>query len=232
MLSSKNISKYLLYSMGEILLVVLGILIALQINNRNETRKEKKLEIKVLKEMRSNLMSDLEDLRYNIGEDSMTLNSNRIILSFMENQWPYHDSISVHFGSLPKNSTLVENVSAYENLKTFGFGLISNDSLRSSITDLYAERYPYIDEINLRTSNRFLWDNFNPILLRNLKSTKVLEDATPLNYEKLTENTTFAESLRWHIEIKTLVISLYRDTINKIHNLIKMIDHEVGEVTE
>ena len=41
-------SRYLLYAIGEIALVVIGILIALQINNWNEDRKEQDLEIEYL----------------------------------------------------------------------------------------------------------------------------------------------------------------------------------------
>mgnify|MGYP001591841413 CR=1 FL=1 len=39
LLSENKFSKYLLYAIGEIILVVIGILIALQINNWNEKRK-------------------------------------------------------------------------------------------------------------------------------------------------------------------------------------------------
>ena len=42
----EKLSKYLLYAFGEIVLVVIGILMALQINNANEIRKEKILEKK------------------------------------------------------------------------------------------------------------------------------------------------------------------------------------------
>jgi hypothetical protein len=49
--------KYTLYAIGEIALVVIGILIALSINNWNEERKIDKLEVKVLKE----IASDLQD---------------------------------------------------------------------------------------------------------------------------------------------------------------------------
>jgi len=41
LLSDNKFSKYLLYAIGEIILVVIGILIALQINNWNENRKNK-----------------------------------------------------------------------------------------------------------------------------------------------------------------------------------------------
>ena len=49
-------SKYLLYAIGEIALVVIGILIALQINNWNEARKERKVEASIL----ANLLEDLQ----------------------------------------------------------------------------------------------------------------------------------------------------------------------------
>ena len=42
LLAENKISKYLIYAIGEIILVVIGILIALQINNWNESNKEKK----------------------------------------------------------------------------------------------------------------------------------------------------------------------------------------------
>ena len=40
--------KYFKYAIGEIILVVIGILIALQINNWNETRKERAQEQELL----------------------------------------------------------------------------------------------------------------------------------------------------------------------------------------
>jgi hypothetical protein len=59
LLFENKFSKYLIYAIGEIILVVIGILIALQINNHNEIRKEKALE----KELINLLISDLEEKR-------------------------------------------------------------------------------------------------------------------------------------------------------------------------
>ncbi|WP_411766429.1 DUF6090 family protein [Winogradskyella sp. A3E31] len=64
---SKNKSgRYFKYAIGEIILVVIGILIALQINNWNENRKTKKEELIVLKQMQLGFKSNLKQLRQKI----------------------------------------------------------------------------------------------------------------------------------------------------------------------
>ena len=57
LLAEGKTGKYLKYAVGEIILVVIGILIALQINNWNEWRKERVLEINTLVEIEENLNS-------------------------------------------------------------------------------------------------------------------------------------------------------------------------------
>ncbi len=52
MLNENRFSKYLIYAIGEIILVVIGILIALQINNWSQYTKERALEIEILKEIK------------------------------------------------------------------------------------------------------------------------------------------------------------------------------------
>ena len=54
MLTENKFSKYILYAIGEILLVVVGILIALNINNNNELEKNKQSVVSSLKEIQSN----------------------------------------------------------------------------------------------------------------------------------------------------------------------------------
>ena len=60
LLSENKVSKYLLYALGEILLVVVGILIALQVNNWNEDRNSRQFEIRMLTEVRNALSDDLD----------------------------------------------------------------------------------------------------------------------------------------------------------------------------
>jgi hypothetical protein len=61
-LSKGNTSKYLKYAIGEILLVVIGILIALQINNMNEESKENRVLNEYLVKIKSHTQEDLREL--------------------------------------------------------------------------------------------------------------------------------------------------------------------------
>ena len=77
---AKKVSKYLLYAIGEIFLVVIGILIALWINNENQDRIMKLKIDSILVKIQNDLLQDLdqgEQLLVNyIRKDSI---SNRII---------------------------------------------------------------------------------------------------------------------------------------------------------
>ena len=54
--------RYLLYAIGEILLVMIGILLALQVNNWNENRKAQIQEMETLRDIKKNLESDIVNL--------------------------------------------------------------------------------------------------------------------------------------------------------------------------
>ena len=68
LLSENKFSKYLIYAIGEIILVVIGILIALQINNANENRKSAKQENLYLKRLLSENRDDINTFKSNISD--------------------------------------------------------------------------------------------------------------------------------------------------------------------
>ena len=73
LLSENKFSKYLLYAIGEILLVVIGILIALQINNWNQEKIDRKQEVKLL----SQITTDLEKNKIELTELQERLEVNK-----------------------------------------------------------------------------------------------------------------------------------------------------------
>ncbi|MEO9503265.1 DUF6090 family protein [Nonlabens ulvanivorans] len=60
LLSENKFSKYILYAIGEIVLVIIGILIALHINNKNEERKTENKIVSILKEVQHDLGLDIQ----------------------------------------------------------------------------------------------------------------------------------------------------------------------------
>ncbi|OIQ30854.1 MAG: hypothetical protein BM564_01185 [Bacteroidetes bacterium MedPE-SWsnd-G2] len=74
LLSENKFSKYLIYAIGEIILVVIGILIALQVNNWNERRQNQKKEILYLTRLTTNLGYDKRLYETIMINDSILIN--------------------------------------------------------------------------------------------------------------------------------------------------------------
>jgi hypothetical protein len=66
LLSENKLSKYLIYAIGEIILVVIGILIALQINNWNENVKLESKTTHLIQRLTIELNRDIENIKYRI----------------------------------------------------------------------------------------------------------------------------------------------------------------------
>ncbi|MEZ4739296.1 MAG: DUF6090 family protein [Flavobacteriales bacterium] len=147
LLAKGRVTRYLTYAVGEILLVVIGIFLALQLNNWNAGRKEAAKEIGLLAEMRSNLEADLQDCRYNIGMNQRLLNGNVAVLKHLEDRTPFHDSLAGPLREPVREHGAHTQYIGLDNLKSIGFDLIRNDSLRRSITTLYSERYTYLNKV-------------------------------------------------------------------------------------
>ena len=67
LIQGNKFTKYLLYAVGEIILVVIGILIALTVNNLNQEKKLRVIEEKILNELHSNLIHDLKEIQVDIA---------------------------------------------------------------------------------------------------------------------------------------------------------------------
>jgi hypothetical protein len=123
--------------MGEIILVVIGILIALQINTRNDEHKDRSLEIKNLKEIYSNLKLDLVEIKQDISiMDSVNL-AGYNVLQFMKTEISPSELFYYDVSKLRVNPHFDPNKSGYSLLVSKGVELIRNDCLRGAISALY-----------------------------------------------------------------------------------------------
>jgi len=148
--------NYLLYATGEIILVVIGILIALQINNWNEGQKQKSKEIEILTSMSALLEEDQNSIEKIIPYNQRIRQSMDIILERLHDDLPYQDSLKYSFGNTITYWFYDAKTSVFENLKSEGVNLISNKSLRREIIDYYDDSGRY--------STRLQADNYRRIL--------------------------------------------------------------------
>ncbi len=140
LLTENKFNKYLLYAIGEIILVVIGILIALSINNWNEKRKQTKQEMEYLNSLKDEFSSNLENLQ--IVKSANTKNIN-YASELLKHTGPNSPSISdEQFSKLfwsafssevqyrPGNGILNEIISSGK------LSIISNKKLKKALASL------------------------------------------------------------------------------------------------
>lgn len=84
LLSENKFSKYLLYAIGEIILVVIGILIALQINNNNNYNEQRKIEREYLISLQSEFKSNLDKLHLSINDNEIRIKALKDLLTLFD----------------------------------------------------------------------------------------------------------------------------------------------------
>jgi len=86
MIKENRTSKYLLYAIGEIVLVVIGILIALSINNWNEEQKENNQERFILNKLSVDIKTDVITIERSINENAITITNYKYCLDILSNK--------------------------------------------------------------------------------------------------------------------------------------------------
>jgi hypothetical protein len=87
LLTENKIGKYLIYAIGEIALVMIGILLALQVNNWNEARHRRTEEISLLIGLRSDLRLKIEEMQKTYGySNRLHERTTKFILSQLNHQ--------------------------------------------------------------------------------------------------------------------------------------------------
>lgn len=137
---NRQLRKYLLYAIGEILLVVIGILIALQVNNLNEASKERQNELAYLQRIRIDIAQDIGELEGHFLRDTMKLDAYTYLGRALLEERSYLD-YSVFLENMQKASRIhwfEGKNTVFEEMKASGkLSLISSDTLREQIQVYY-----------------------------------------------------------------------------------------------
>ena len=230
-MSENKTGKYLKYAFGEIILVMIGLLLAIQANQWRQDRAQDKLEIKLLNEVQKGMLNDQVDVNENLkaiyGHKAIGRNQEKCInwLNDDTHEIPI-DSLTIYFSiSFRTTSFLVTNA-PFDALKEFGLNNMSNDSLKYEIQMLYDVHYPeYKNTINryyelhgeaLGKGENFFEDlGFHTLKMK------------PYNIKALKKDKSFLFSLIRLRSLNERLIYYNNRLLEKQSKIIKMLDQEI-----
>jgi len=248
LIQENRMGKYFKYAIGEILLVVIGILIALQINNWNEKRKATFQEITILKNIQEDITLDTLDINFNIEKHNDFIDNEKRLLHFLQSDLSKpRDSIN-YSSALGVPLTVALHKSTFNNLQNNQIGIITNNELKKNISrfyDFFAQAITIIEnekpiyesynlkkvffqkyfklskvgfELNNSQSNND--DYYNPDLVKADLEFKDIEGAK--------NDDAFKIEINESIFIRQVKIDFYIDVVNRIKELSKAIDEELA----
>ena len=138
LLQQNRVTRYLVYALGEIFLVVIGILIALQINNWNEQNKNRIFEREILSLINENLSRDSILLT---EEYQKAVLANQITDSILNrvNQGVFDETLNLWMGKVIRFERFKSQSSGFEVLKSKGIDLLSVQKLKIDLINYYDE---------------------------------------------------------------------------------------------
>jgi hypothetical protein len=175
LIKENKASKYLLYAIGEIFLVVIGILIALQLNTWKEERQNAQIEINYLKGVLTNLDQDIIELEGLIEKDTAELYAyTEILKPFVNSNYKlYSRNFVKAIYDAQINRIFQGNSIVFEDMKSSGkINFISSDILRFSILTYYENSTGIIQS---NSSNLKITTDLKNIFIKHLDINSLIE---------------------------------------------------------
>ncbi|RNC92081.1 MAG: hypothetical protein ED555_02945 [Allomuricauda sp.] len=226
LLSENRFSKYLIYALGEIILVMIGILLALQVNNWNEGKKAKANEIKLLQELRKDVAFSVSELDTVVFYNQKTVNYLKQIQKHLFEDLPYSKELDTAFAELDIFNIPYLPKTSYETLKVKGIDQLTNDRLKAKIIKVYDFEFQrlIVDYggwewgFNQNTTQRMMIGNVRRI---------GKDIARPNDYEALKKNAEFGNFLTVLIAIRTDHVSTMKWARGQVEELHQLLNQEL-----
>jgi len=239
MLTENKFSKYLLYAIGEIILVVIGILIALSINNWNENRKNTIEEKAILESLYENLNLAKTQSESLIAEED-TLKERLIRILRIDSKYSKTDfekiPDSIFKSAVWDLQSDQPTFNAYNNLKnTNKLSLIKSKKINEKFTDLEFHQNKLNDILEDRLSvHQIRVDdilekeiNFIPLVKSNIPTINI-ENEIQNNYKQILDNKRIRNLLGMKLSFTQDVIDRRQNLDDEIRSLILYIESELN----
>lgn len=127
----------------EILVLIIGVYGAFELSNYGENRDRRRAELEILKGCKTELVTDLAEINFNMNELRKSQNALNQILEVFQNDGSYHDSLAFHFNYTLLPMHFVHSTSSFETAKSRGLDIISNAGIRSKLIAVYDSQYDF-----------------------------------------------------------------------------------------
>jgi len=214
------------YSIREIVLIVIGILVALGLNNWKENQQLKNEETEILQELVMSLQNDLKDIRINLEIHEKSYESTLLLIDHLKQGKSYSDTLDAHFGMALGSSFFLSDNVAYNTLEKKGRQLITDINIRSELSTLYAHDYAFIKELEEIDRDNLLF-NLQPYYTENFKEFILFQTATPINYEDLRNDFDYLGKLEWVRDNRKYTVARYGLIKNRVEDLVLVIEQEI-----
>lgn len=209
----------------KIAFTTIGLWLALFINNWNDGRKQRRDERELLHELRTALRQDSGDVADTQRGFEYRLKGCRVVLDNLSDTATVTDSLCEYFQFLDGYSFLLANTGPYETLKSRGFELIQNDSLRLSVTTLYDVKYEAVLQLE-KYYTQFYANQLVPVLLSELRRTD--RGLEPVDWPRLRSDNRFRQTLLVTQHNNEFLLQGYQNLALKINRLLRQLDRELG----
>ncbi|WP_334059095.1 DUF6090 family protein [Polaribacter sp. P097] len=244
LLVEKRLSNYIFYAIGEVLLVVIGILLAIQFSNLNLKKTEIEKEIWYLDNIANDMFNQKDGLLNLKDYYTETLGiAKDLLLDFKENMsYSKIDSLSFKLNQLMGSDTYPNIDNTYRELLSSGqVSLIENDSLVLNIIDFYL----FTDELEniykVNQSQVFYGEVYSTLnKYSEIDISHFVEEENLLFEDKEAQKYILSElekpdnrlALTNAIKTKILVISDYLLNVNESLNLVDKMINEIDDEIE
>lgn len=198
---------------------------------KSRERKESNLELKMLNGLSNDLANNKAKIASMISRDSSIIVGNQHILTLLkDNSSVFNDSLQFSFSNINRYDVFFPQGMAYESLKSEGFHIIKNDSLRAKIIELYDESY-FINS-HIRELRSKLYTGSNEKMNKRFFTTKDINHKVPNNFDDLKKDTEFLNTLS-HITAENLNFQTYAQTmLSKTISTKMEIDNEIKKFSK
>jgi Family of unknown function (DUF6090) len=192
-LGNGQLKRYVLYASGEILLVMIGILLALRVNEWNDNRKEQALEQTYYCKLIEDIQQDVLQIDKMIQENDDRIHQCNLLVHLLQTANPdRYDLLKAVVGSISKTTfTFKTSTAAFEDLKSSGnLKILRDHAIKDSLIHYYAQLEGYIDVIDINSDYTvaLYYDpskDFTDLGWQYIAHTRAVMDTTLINMELL-----------------------------------------------